>query len=576
MADLAGLYVFPDADPAVAADAWRALLAGSQPGTVRELGPLKLTLRAPSASELVTEELDPRRHSWGFGGSQDGAQLERSVPPWLRCDYDVVAERARLRTDRYGFAPLYWRQLAGSVAFSTSALLLANVPPLAETDPCALAELIAFGHLLGERTHARGVAALSIGHHLLLDRSGVRLQKHGGYADIPLDAGLEPRTAVPGLLQAWRDGLGALLQRSSSRRVVVPLSGGLDSRLLAATAAELGAPLETFTFGQRIASGAEPPDVMIARQVAGSLGAPWRFLELKDGWVADHAELTCQLTDGHLDVLHSAGVSFGGDFQGDLLRLDGLAGDIVLGGSALLPPAFRETSPKARTQRLWRTRSAIDSAQWRRLLLPDAQRELAKHARAALQQSLADATTGLDPADPRWLDFWVLRNRIRRFTTNGALLWRPLAESAFPFFAPEFFDRVLALHPRHRLNAQLQAHFFHQGYPAMARLAWQKTGRPVARPGWLGRLAQHLSVSHMPPKRPFFDFDAAFRRAPREQEFFRARLIGPGSKLASLSLFDPAAVKNLFDRTLVGQAEGMRYLSLLLTLALVAERRGPG
>jgi asparagine synthetase B (glutamine-hydrolysing) len=575
MAALAGLYAFPDADPVVVAEAWRVLLLGSRPGSVRELGPLRLTLAAPFESQLVTEEVDPRRHSWGFGGTQD-AQLERAMPPWLRCDYDVVAKRARLRTDRYGFAPLYWRQLEGSVAFSTSALLLAHLPPLAEPDPGALAELIAFDHLLGERTHARGVTALSVGHHLLLDPSGVRLHKHYGYADIPLDARLEARAAVPALLQAWRDSFAALVRRAASRRIVVPLSGGLDSRLLAATAAELGASLETFTFGQRNASGAEPPDVTIARQVAGSLSAPWRFLELKDGWVSDHAELACRLTDGHLDVLHSAGISFGDDFQGDLLRLDGLAGDIVLGGSALLPPAFRETSPEARFQILWRTRSAIDSPQWQKLLLPDARRELAKHARAALQLSIADATNGLTSEDPRWLDFWVLRNRIRRFTTNGALLWRPVGESAFPFFALEFLDRLLALHPRHRLHAQLQAHFLHQGYPAMASIPWQKTGRPVARPGWLGRLAHHLSVRRVPPKYPFFDFDAAFRRTPREQEFFRARLLGPGSKLASLKLFDQAAVASLFDRTLVGEARGMRYLSLLLTLALAVERRNVG
>lgn len=567
MADVSGLYVFPDAAPALAAEAWAALLAGSRTGLVRELGPLKLSLAARSRHELVAEEGDPRRHSWGLGAAHEG-DLERAAPPWLRCDYDAPARRVVLRTDRYGFAPLYWRKLDGAVAFSTSALLLARVPPAAAADRGAIAELIAFEHVLGERTHAQGVAALPLGHHLVLDATGVRVQKHFRFADIPLDARLTPRRAVPGLLRAWRDASGELLRRSASRRVVVPLSGGLDSRLLAATASELGASLETFTFGQRLASGAEPPDVTIARQVAGALGVPWRFLEFSDSWVSDHAESAVRLTDGQLNVIHSAGVSFGGDFQGDWLRLDGLAGDIVLGGSALLPGALGDTSPEARWRRLWRSRSAIDSAAWRRLLLPDAHRELAEHARAALQQSLADVTGELEREDPRWLDFWILRHRIRRFTTNGALLWRPVAESAFPFFAAEFFDRLLALHPRHRLRAQLQAHFLHEGYPAMARIPWQKTGRPVARPGWWGRLTHHLSVRRMPPKYPFFDFDAAFRRSSREQEFFRARLLGPESRLDALGLFDRAAVAQLFERTVGGDAKGMKYLGLLLTVAL--------
>ncbi len=567
-ADLAGLYVFPGAEPALVAEAWRELRAGCRSGTVRELGPLLLSVGSRHASELVIEEGDARQQTWGLGAARHGASPELAAPPWLRCDYDAVARRARLRTDRYGFALLYWRKLPGSVAFSTSALLLARVAPRAEPDPGALAELIAFDQLLGERTHARGVSALPLGHHLLLDPEGAQLQKHGGYSDVPFDPRLPPQVAVTGLVRAWREALGDLLPRAGSRQVVVPLSGGLDSRLLAATAAELKAPLQTFTFGQRLASGAEPPDVVIARRVAAALGAPWRFLELKDGWVGDHAELACQLTDGHLDVLHSAGVSFSREFQGDLLRLDGLAGDIVLGGSALLRPALGEHSPAARLRRLWRARSAIEGAAWQKLLLPDARRELTRHARAALEQSLVDVTSQLTPSDPRWLDFWVLRNRIRRFTTNGALLWRPVAESAFPFFAPQFFDRLLALHPRHRLGAQLQARFLHEAYPAMARIPWQKTGRPVPRPGWLGRLTSHLGARHLPPKRPFFDFDAALRRSAREQELFRAHLLGRESLLASLGLFDLAAVARLYDRTIAGEVKGMKQLSLLLTLAL--------
>ena len=572
-ADLAGIYAFPDAEPAVVAEAWRLLLGGSRSDTVRELGALKLSIGTRSVDDWVVNESDPRRQSWGIGGPADPAQLDSAVPPWLRCDYDLVDSSVTLRTDRYGFAPLYWRKLAGSVAFSTSALLLASLSPAPETDRDAIAEFVAFDHLLAERTLTKGVAALPLGHRLLLDKSGARLERHSGYGDIPLDGGLKPQDALSGLLGAWRDGVAQVLKNAGSRSIVVPLSGGLDSRLLAATAAELGTAPATFTFGQRLVSGGEPPDVTIAREVAKTLGVPWRLLEFKDGWVSDYADLACQLTDGHLNVLHSAGISFGQAFEGSVLRLDGLAGDIVLGGSALLPHVFRETSLEARLQGLWRARSSIESAAWRELLLPDAHRDLTARARASLQESLTDVTAELDAADPRWLDFWILRHRIRRFTTNGALLWRPVAESVFPFFAVDFLDRLLALHPRHRVDARLQALFLHRGYPGMARIPWQKTGRPVARPGWRGRIAHYLSLRRLPAKFPFFDFDAAFRRTVREQDFFRERLLGSSSPLSALGVFNPVAVSKLFERTVAGEARGTRHLSVLLTLARPSERR---
>jgi hypothetical protein len=62
---------------------------------------------------------------------------------------------------------------------------------------------------------------------------------------------------------------------------IVPLSGGLDSRLIAAIGAETGADIHTYTWG--------PPDTMdgaCARQIARALRLPWERIDLGDNYLA--------------------------------------------------------------------------------------------------------------------------------------------------------------------------------------------------------------------------------------------------------------------------------------------------
>src|SRR5262249_52712990 len=148
------------------------------------------------------------------------------------------------------------------------------------------------------------------------------------------------------------------------------------------------------------------------------------------------------------------------------------------------------------------------------LLRADAQSGILARARQSLRQSLVpELDAGASRVDPRWSDFWILRNRIRRFTMNGPLLWRAVCRSVFPFFVPGFIDPLLALAPRMRLGALLQAPFLHGGWPDIATIPWQKTGRTVPRGTLWDTMATRIRRPAFPPRSPFYDFNAAFRRS---------------------------------------------------------------
>ena len=78
---------------------------------------------------------------------------------------------------------------------------------------------------------------------------------------------------VDEMYELSRQAIASVLKKQSSW--VLPLSGGLDSRLIAAVGAELGSNLHTYAWGSP-----DSTDVVCSRQVARTLGLPWKRVEL--------------------------------------------------------------------------------------------------------------------------------------------------------------------------------------------------------------------------------------------------------------------------------------------------------
>lgn len=84
---------------------------------------------------------------------------------------------------------------------------------------------------------------------------------------------------------------GRLLEKSSSRELVIPLSGGLDSRLVAVWLKKLGAPKVTcFTYGKPGSAESK-----ISAEVAADLDLDWHYVsmeteEVRRAWAGDETD----------------------------------------------------------------------------------------------------------------------------------------------------------------------------------------------------------------------------------------------------------------------------------------------
>jgi asparagine synthase (glutamine-hydrolysing) len=186
--------------------------------------------------------------------------------------WDAPQRRLILARDRFGIKPLYYRESGGELAFASELRAL----PRGEIDLEALDAFLAFNSIPGPLTIFRETRKLPPGHVLVWDDGRVQLERFARPA--PTDARDDDEAELLEELRSrMRDSVRAHLV--SDVPVGVLLSGGVDSALLAALAAEESAePLRTFSIGFEERSFDELAD---ARRVAERYGTRHRELVLR-------------------------------------------------------------------------------------------------------------------------------------------------------------------------------------------------------------------------------------------------------------------------------------------------------
>lgn len=145
-------------------------------------------------------------------------------------------------------------------------------------DCAAAAAFELTGFTLNERTLVSGVAVVEAASAVFLPYSSDRSEI--GFWGVPLYRGSDIRDSAVfsrDYDQALREAFASLIDRTSGRQLVIPLSGGLDSRLIASLLKSFGArDLLAFSYGRQGSSEAE-----IARSVAHSLGIEFVFVPME-------------------------------------------------------------------------------------------------------------------------------------------------------------------------------------------------------------------------------------------------------------------------------------------------------
>lgn len=152
----------------------------------------------------------------------------------------------------------------------------------------ALVCLLIHGHFLGDWTLYKDMKVIPPDCIGEWDEEGFHWQQYNTVkaSDDRWETGWDE--LVDEMYTLSRQAIAQVLQTQSAW--ILPLSSGLDSRLIAAVAAELGVKCNTYTWGSSYTS-----DVIYAKQIANALGLPWKRVDLGTEYLAKYAQLWADL-----------------------------------------------------------------------------------------------------------------------------------------------------------------------------------------------------------------------------------------------------------------------------------------
>ncbi len=312
---------------------------------------------------------------------------------------DPARRRLLLANDRHGGMPVYTGRSAAGLFWASEAKAVAASVGDA-VDPAMLERFVAKGWLQPPLTHYRGVTQLPPRSAMLVrwpEASERAVEVYPPQA-IPQNIATPIEEAKERFATLLMEAIRARVTPASSGDIVVTLSGGLDSRLLAAEARKFGT-VRTVTYGQP-----RSPELALAAQVARKLGVAHEIVPIDhSNWLTGR-DGAIWMADGMQDVSHAHIVHVANAISGAGVVLDGLFGDVVLGrGAITVDPAVEEA-----TNRYLRINRFTYFG-------PRIEQNFAAVATPLIDQALIDFMDGLSPA-----------------VTDGGRLYREAAGAMHP------------------------------------------------------------------------------------------------------------------------------------------------
>jgi len=461
-------------------------------------GPARVTWRAPDGHAVVLH--------WG---DADSAGRSHAGTIWAE-SATVHARTGLTRVD-----PVYLAEAAAAVVISDRACWAAAVTGrMGDPDPAMAGAFLSLGYPVGDATPFRGVRALGgdrtlrlAGGHL----AGGQLaggQLAGGRAARAEDEQPAGAGRVAGTLKEAVRPLG-----DTDAPVELSLTGGKDSRLVAAALAAARVPFRARTHGF-----AGHPDVVVAGLIADRLGVEHTITRPRPPGAPDEADVLRRLraavlvSDGMLSAFENVGWPDPQSADGPA-EAGGHGGELLRGGYA--QAAWR--SPAAwRTPAVLRAAAApldaVAAAELFRRMTTRRLSLLRPGPAWAYLASLAPQTASLARGPLAALDDFYLVNRAGWWSAAARQAYLLRSRLIQPLFADGVVRAAQAVPLRDRLSDRLHR-------DVLGALCPELLGLPLAGTPWHGEPRTAATVLTAPPgpaaadwRRDYGDAVAGFLR----------------------------------------------------------------
>ncbi len=377
-------------------------------------------------------------------------ELDDKFPQSLDGSYVIfVADGRRkkylLFNDYDASRPVFYGMQGGMFYFSPEAKGVARMPGFdASVDEDALVAFLVCGNPVAEQTFYKNVKPLPPGTVLTIENGQLTRSVSSLYAPCvdTTDRGEE----------YYMEGLAALLMKSVGKRlrnpdkVVVPLSGGIDSRLIAGCVNRiLGDNLHTVSWGTN--ESRPDSDTVIARQVAKFLGSDHHFARRE----FEHLQRDIGEMIYRIDGLNTDPASHSNELCIMRRIREEFGGRYVLRGEECFGHASEPTCDEEALNQ-WGIGRLVDYPKVERILNPLKLSGYRDHSQQIIQ-GLIDSCPSVSFTDRR--DQFYFAIRLFHYHTRSAYCKRTVVDVRNPWLDRELLEFLQTLPIRYRLDRYL-------------------------------------------------------------------------------------------------------------------------
>ncbi|MDP4504779.1 asparagine synthetase B family protein [Nonomuraea turcica] len=431
-------------------------------GKLTAAGPrVRPALQTPDAALFSSTPLPPYHRVGDSYAFAWGERRPAAIEEWIAVaeTYETPgligdADKVTLHTGALGLVDVYYVRQGDAVYFSSLIQPLLSLVPIA-IDWAAWASIIQVTFPLGEATPYTEVKRLPGASALVWEHGRVATERRlpRWLRTEPYESWISPREIVELLDRVYEDYDG--------RKLLVPVSGGYDSRLLASVAKARGADVESWTTSP---DDGTDTDIAFARAITKELGIPHRVITQDAAdYPRDAMEVARRLE--YLTPHHAWYAPFAKEVHGaGRILVDGLAGGPLLKNFMVSGAAL-----EARTQ-AERSAAVLGSLSLGAPSQPFLSKAAAEWMEEAVREQFAAATSMLHGHRAE-LPLSVLHTRtVRGIARSAVNLVGPEASFAAPFIHPDFFDAALSVGVARKNKGRFYREVLHAAHPRVAAL----------------------------------------------------------------------------------------------------------
>jgi len=501
--------------------------------------------------------------------------------------YERQDDRLWIINDRYGSIKCFYAFINGRIYFFPHLHYFHKLEFKSTIDQHFMADFLAFGYIAGEHTTLAQVSLVPPGTVLEVSREGLNFHRYWNWH-------FDENGGIQTSMEEGRHHLGDLWLKAVERRIkskshiIIPLSGGLDSRaiLAAALSSKSAEEITTVTFGMP-----GTLDYEIGQSVAKKAGTRHLSMDLTKPrrYREEYIRQTVE-SDGLAEIAYQVFISEWeklSDFSNDILI--GFMGDPIMGSH--LFEEYLSNQPdsaeddKAASQLILKKQQQNDLALVSSLLGIDED--------VCCEMLLQIIEQGNESNKHRILsnycEYWDFQNRQVKYTMQHVLKLREDFNIGLPFLDKDLVDYMLEVPFNWRLNQQLYKQMLVEKFPMLFSLPTKSLqGLPLfpSRPSLikrhimdsLRRNVERWSLGYLPAMRShrergrveelnYLDFCTMLRK----DLSFRSLCEDMLSVLRDRNMVNGDYMMSLLADHISGKADNARLLLMLVSLAFTME-----